>query len=73
MTRRIDPPLHKPVRLELAQLVVNMHRHARKQTVDLIEAQRSAPEVAQGSLFLVPSMIRSAAPTVQLGEQSRRS
>jgi hypothetical protein len=25
MTRRIDPPVYKPVRLELAQLVVNMH------------------------------------------------
>ena len=73
MTRRIDPLLHKPVRLERAQLVVSMHCVTLEAGVDLTEAQPPAHEMPLDHAFHLPSMSRSAAPTVQLDEQSRRS
>jgi hypothetical protein len=68
MTRRLDPPLHKHVRLELAQLAVNMHC-VTLESRPWIWLKRSVPPLRchRVTLFLVPSMIRSAAPTVQLG------
>src|SRR3954452_13299020 len=74
MTKHKDPPLHKPARLERAQLVVNMHcvtLESRRQ----IWLQRSLPPMRcyWTTSFHLPSVSRSAAPTPQLDEQSRRS
>ena len=74
MTRRIDPPLHKPVRLERAQLV-RQHALRTLESRRRIWLKRSLPPMRCDwtTPFHLPSMSRSAAPTPQLDEQSRRS
>ena len=68
MTRRIDPLLHKPVRLKLAQLVVNTHRVTlgRRRRIWL---KRSIPTTCHGITPPLPQKNWSTAPASQLGEQ----